>query len=66
MIASGLRGQQRFDTDVLVVARLVGFVELVAPAELGADGIPQQLQQSDLVDGFLAVGAAHEAVEIGA
>src|SRR6185369_1192642 len=44
----------------------VDFVELVAGAELSADGVPQQLHQLDPVLGIDAATAADVAVEVGA
>src|SRR5262252_2855361 len=44
VVLTGRAGvEQRLDADVLVIARIVDLVELVAPAELGTDGVPQEL-----------------------
>src|SRR5579875_486431 len=61
--ASRGRGEQHLEADVLVVTRVVALVQLVAPAELGADRIPQQLHQLHPLDRVIAVGAADVLVE---
>src|SRR5581483_8463569 len=40
---AGLAREVAFEPDVLVITRVVAFVELVASAELGSDRIPQKL-----------------------
>ena len=58
------RIEQRLDADVLVVARIVDLVKLMAPAELGADRVPQQLHDLDALAIADIVRAAHIFGEI--
>jgi len=51
---AGLEGadvsQARLEADGLVVATVVALVQLVPTSELGAHGIPQQLEQLHTID----------------
>ena len=60
------RDEERLDADVLVVAGVVALVELVAAAELAADGVPEQLHQLDALDRVVAAGAADVLVDVRA
>src|SRR5262245_38690609 len=55
--AALLRHRQRDDADDLGAARIVALIELVAAAELRADGVPEQLHQLDAIHGVDAAGA---------
>src|SRR5437016_1964587 len=57
--ARGARAPHRLDADVLVVAGVVPLVELMAPAELAADRIPEKLHHLDALLVVDAVRAAH-------
>src|SRR3954454_20411011 len=57
--ARAARIEQRLDADVLVVAGVVDFVELVPAAELGPDRIPQELHDLDALAIADVVRAAH-------
>src|ERR1044072_191931 len=62
LAARDLREQQ-LRADVLVVARVVALVELVAPAELGAHRVPQELHHLHPLLGGLSLGATEQAGE---
>src|ERR687886_959820 len=62
-LAVGHRVEQDLEADVLVVARVVALVELVAAAELRAEGVPRELHELHALDGVVAVRAAHVLVE---
>src|SRR5947207_7384455 len=47
VLARRERAEQGVAPDLLVAARVVDLVELVAPAELAADRVPQELHQLD-------------------
>src|SRR5262249_43770734 len=51
VLARGQRAEERVAADLLVAARVVDLVELVAAAELGADRVPQELHQLDPAHG---------------
>src|SRR5262249_37522088 len=61
---AGARVPQRLDADILVVTGVVHLVELVAAAELGADGVPQQLHHLDALFVADAVRTTHVLREI--
>src|SRR6267143_1299571 len=62
--AAVLRHLPRDEAHGLGRARVVTLVELVAAAELGADGVPQKLHELDALHRVGAVGAAQILVEI--
>jgi hypothetical protein len=61
VVVSHLPGEE---PDGLGRARVVALVQLVPAAELGAHGIPQELQQLDALDGAAAIGAAQIPVQV--
>src|SRR5215468_3348479 len=63
--ARAARTPHRLDANVLVVAGVVPLIELMTPAELGADRIPQELHHLDALLVVDAVRAAHIARQIG-
>src|SRR5215468_7655071 len=58
------RAEERVAADLLVAARVVDLIELVAAAELAADGVPEELHQLDALDGVDAARAAQVRVEV--
>src|SRR6185369_17192391 len=61
-----LRGPQVGQASDVVAADVVDLVELVASAELGADGVPQHLHDLDPLHRGHAARAAHVLVEVAA
>jgi hypothetical protein len=53
--ARGVLGREYLGADGLVIASIVALIEFVAAAELGADGIPEQLHHLDPTDRVVAV-----------
>src|SRR5688572_26327065 len=51
---------ERLEPDALVVPEVVALVQLVTPAELAADGIPEQLHQLHALLGAVSVRPADE------
>src|SRR5262245_28363549 len=62
--ARGARVPHGVDADVLVVAGVVAFVELVTAAEFGADRVPEKLHDLDALLVIDAMRAAHIAREV--
>ena len=63
--ACGFLCRKYFGTDGFVIAAIVALVEFVAAAELGADGIPEQLHYLDPINGIVAIRATNVSVEVG-
>src|SRR5205085_11763922 len=63
-LTAGGGGEQDLHADVLVVAAVVALVELVAAAELAADGVPEQLHELHALDRLDPVRAADVAIEV--
>src|SRR5262245_40184631 len=59
VLPRGERAEQRVAPDLLVAAGVVDLVELVAAAELCADGVPQELHQLDPLDRLDSARAPH-------
>src|ERR1700722_20667660 len=64
-IAGSLSPEQTVTSDLLGGASVVDLIKLVPAAELGGQAVPQQLHQLDALLGFVAVGAAQVAIEVG-
>src|SRR5436309_2098732 len=64
VLAGGERAEQRVTPDLLVAARVIDLVQLVAAAELGPDRVPQELHQLHALDRVDAAGAAQVEVEV--
>src|SRR6185437_7152387 len=63
-LAAARGGEQDLHADVLAVAAVVALVELVAAAELGPDGVPEELHELDALDRLDAVGSADVSLQI--
>src|ERR1700722_1208287 len=65
-IAGTLSPEQTVTSDLFGGASVIDLIKLVPAAELGGQAVPQELHQLDALLGFVAVGAAQVAIEVGA
>src|SRR5438132_3216365 len=64
VLAGAERAEERVASDLLVAAGVVDLVQLVPAAELGADGVPQELHELDPLDGVHAARSPKVEVEV--
>src|SRR6516225_3527701 len=62
-VAGGLRAEQAIAADFLGRAAVVDLIELVPPAELARQAIPQQLEQLHALFRLVSIGAAQVLIE---
>src|SRR5712692_10536460 len=64
VLAGAQRAEQGVAPDLLVAAGVVDLVQLVPPAELGADGVPQELHELDPLDRVDPARSSEVEVEV--
>src|ERR1700730_2854330 len=55
---------QDFETNALVIAKVITLIEFMPTAELAAHRVPQQLHELDTVEGTVTIRTTYELIEI--